>query len=158
MHLSNTPMTDSDMIAARRSAMAILAEGQAQEIADLMARLGEIPPHDEIRRPENGLVMVRARVGGDGSPFNLGEASVTRAAVKLQSGEVGFGYVLGRDHTKARLVALCDALFQSAQHRPDVEQKVLEPLRSRCAAERSRTAEQVAATRVEFFTLVRGED
>ncbi len=66
-------------------------------------------------RAEDGLVMVRGRIGGDGAPFNLGEATVTRAAVRLASGEVGFGYVLGRDREKARLIALCDALLQSDQ-------------------------------------------
>ncbi len=56
--------------------------------------------------------MLRGRIGGDGAPFNVGEATVTRAAVQLASGETGFGYVLGRDREKARLVALCDALWQ----------------------------------------------
>ena len=65
------------------------------------------------RQAESGLVMVRGRIGGDGAPFNLGEATVTRAAVRLASGEIGFGYVLGRDHEKARLIALCDALLQT---------------------------------------------
>ena len=61
--------------------------------------------------------MVRGRIGGDGAPFNVGEATVTRAAVRLASGEIGFGYVLGRDHEKARLIALCDALLQTDRYR-----------------------------------------
>ena len=59
--------------------------------------------------------MVRGRVGGDGAPFNLGEATVSRAAVRLSTGEVGFGYTLGRDGEKAQLIALCDALVQSGE-------------------------------------------
>ena len=54
--------------------------------------------------------MLRGRIGGDGAPFNFGEATVSRCAVRLATGETGFGYVLGRDHEKARLIALCDAL------------------------------------------------
>jgi len=73
--------------------------------------------------------MVRGRIGGDGAPFNLGEATVSRAAVRLATGEVGFGYVLGRDRQKARMIALCDALVQSNEFAEAVETKVL----GRCA-------------------------
>ena len=144
--------------AARRDAMALLVEGGTAELSELLRAIGELPLYEDIRRAESGLVMVRGRIGGDGAPFNLGEASVARAAVRLATGEVGFGYVLGRDHRRARLVALCDALLQSDHYRPAVERHVLEPIRARRAAERKRSAERTAATRVEFFTLVRGED
>jgi alpha-D-ribose 1-methylphosphonate 5-triphosphate synthase subunit PhnG len=102
--------------------------------------------------------MVRGRMGGDGAPFNIGEATVTRAAVRLESGETGFGYVLGRDVHKARLVAVCDALVQTADYRKVVERDVVAPIRERLDAAHERKAEQVAATKVEFFTLARGED
>ena len=72
-----------------------------------------MPAHEDLREAENGLVMVRGRIGGDGAAFNLGETTVTRAAVRLATGEVGFGYTLGRDREKARMIALCDALVQS---------------------------------------------
>jgi len=101
--------------------------------------------------------MVRGRVGGDGAPFNLGEATVSRAAVRLDSGEVGFGYVLGRDGEKARLIALCDALIQSNNHGDALEAGVLSPLREKLLAERERKARQAAATKVDFYTMVRGE-
>ena len=96
-----------------------------------------LPAHEDLREPENGLVMVRGRVGGDGAPFNLGEATVSRAAVRLASGEVGFGYVLGRDGDKARMIALCDAMVQSAEFADAVETKVLAPLREAMQAERT---------------------
>ena len=59
-----------------------------------------------LRRPETGLVMLRGRAGGTGQAFNLGEASVTRCSVRLSDGQVGTGYVLGRDQRKAELVAV----------------------------------------------------
>jgi alpha-D-ribose 1-methylphosphonate 5-triphosphate synthase subunit PhnG len=82
---------------------------------------------------------------------------VSRAAVRLASGETGVGYVLGRDGAKARLIALVDALVQSADFAEPVERDVLAPIRARLSAERQADAERVAATKVEFFTLVRGE-
>jgi alpha-D-ribose 1-methylphosphonate 5-triphosphate synthase subunit PhnG len=101
--------------------------------------------------------MVRGRIGGDGAPFNLGEATVSRAAVRLSTGEVGFGYTLGRDRQKARMIALCDALVQSDEFADAVESQVIAPLRTRMISERNRTAAETAATRVDFYTLVRGE-
>jgi alpha-D-ribose 1-methylphosphonate 5-triphosphate synthase subunit PhnG len=142
----------------RRAAMAVLADSTAAEIAGLVERLGPLPAYDDMRAPENGLVMVRGRIGGDGARFNLGEATVSRAVVRLASGEMGFGYVLGRDRVKARLIALCDALVQTQAFAAAVEDQVIAPLRARLGAERDARARQVAATKVDFFTLVRGED
>jgi alpha-D-ribose 1-methylphosphonate 5-triphosphate synthase subunit PhnG len=137
--------------------MAVLAEATAAEIARLVAGIGTLPIHKELRKAENGLVMVRGRIGGDGAPFNLGEATVSRSAVRLETGEIGFGYVLGRDHAKAQLIAFCDALMQRDEFRDLVERLVATPIRNRLQAARQEKAEQTAATRVEFFTLVRGE-
>ncbi len=99
------------------------------EIAARLAALGP-PAHVELRPVETGLVMLQGRIGGDGAPFNFGEATVTRAAVRIASGEVGFSYVLGRDHDKARLAALCDALWQNEATRDALEREVLAPIRS----------------------------
>jgi alpha-D-ribose 1-methylphosphonate 5-triphosphate synthase subunit PhnG len=140
----------------RRAAMAVLAHSDAADIAGHLDGIA-VPVHEDLRQPENGLVMVRGRIGGDGAPFNLGEATVSRAAVRLATGEVGFGYTLGRDRQKAQMIALCDALIQTADHAVAVETQVLAPLRARVTAERARKAAETAATRVDFYTLVRGE-
>jgi alpha-D-ribose 1-methylphosphonate 5-triphosphate synthase subunit PhnG len=151
-----TASSENGRQAQRQAAMAVLAHSDAADIAD---RLGAIaaPSYEDLREPENGLVMLRGRVGGDGAPFNLGEATVSRAAVRLASGEVGFGYTLGRDRQKARMIALCDALVQSDEFSDAVEAEVLAPLRAALAAEQRRKARETAATRVDFYTLVRGE-
>ena len=142
--------------AQRQAAMAVLAHSDAADIADRLGAIA-VPAHEDLREAENGLVMLRGRIGGDGAPFNLGEATVSRAAVRLASGEVGFGYTLGRDRDKARMIALCDALVQSDQFSDAVEAEVLAPLRAAMIAERRRKARETAATRVDFYTLVRGE-
>jgi len=142
--------------ALRQAAMAVLAHSDVADIADRLGAIA-VPAHEDLREPENGLVMLRGRIGGDGAPFNLGEATVSRAAVRLASGEVGFGYTLGRDRQKARMIALCDALAQSDQFSDAVEANVLAPLRAAMIAEQRRKARETAATRVDFYTLVRGE-
>jgi alpha-D-ribose 1-methylphosphonate 5-triphosphate synthase subunit PhnG len=156
MTVSSENRGDEGRVAQRKAAMAVLAGSSA---ADIAARLQTIalPDHEDLREAENGLVMVRGRIGGDGAPFNLGEATVARAAVRLASGEVGFGYTLGRDSDKARLIALCDALVQSAAFADELESKVIAPLRAAVSARRDRKAAEAAATRVDFYTMVRGE-
>jgi alpha-D-ribose 1-methylphosphonate 5-triphosphate synthase subunit PhnG len=142
--------------AQRKAAMTVLAHSDAAGIASRLDALA-LPDHEILREPENGLVMVRGRIGGDGAPFNLGEATVARAAVRLSTGEVGFGYTLGRDRQKARMIALCDALIQSNEFAEAVEAEVIAPLRAQMIFERDRRAAETAATRVDFYTLVRGE-
>jgi len=145
-----------DMLARRKAAMAVLAHATAAEIVGRLAALS-LPAYENLREAENGLVMLRGRIGGDGAPFNLGEATVSRAAVRLTSGEVGFGYTLGRDREKARMIALCDALVQSDKFADDIETRVIAPLRAAMLVRRSARAAEAAATRVDFYTMVRGE-
>jgi alpha-D-ribose 1-methylphosphonate 5-triphosphate synthase subunit PhnG len=145
-------------VAGRKAMMAALAQARTSEIAAGLAALAEPLDHVELRPAETGLVMVRGRISGDGQPFNVGEATVARAVVRLASGEVGFSYLLGRDRERARLAAICDALWQNEAKRAAIERHVLAPIRARADAERARQQEQTAATRVDFFTLVRGED
>src|SRR4030095_16224905 len=144
---------ESDGQTRRKAAMAVLAHAEATDIAGHLTALA-LPAHESLREPENGLVMVRGRIGGDGAPFNLREATVSRAAVRLSTGEVGFGYTLGRDRLKAQMIALCDALVQSHEFAAAVEAKVLAPLRTAVTARQNRKAAKTAATRGGFYTLV----
>ncbi|BAT59113.1 alpha-D-ribose 1-methylphosphonate 5-triphosphate synthase subunit PhnG [Variibacter gotjawalensis] len=128
------------------------------EMAELMAALTlcNAPLADDMRAPETGLVMARGRIGGDGAAFNVGETTVTRAAVTCE-GISGFAYHLGRDSAKARAAATIDALWQSPSHRDAVENAIA-PIAHRLATEGDARARRTAATRVNFFTMVRGED
>ena len=148
--------TENDQQAQRKAVMAVLAHSEASEISGHLDTIA-LPDHENLREPENGLVMVRGRIGGDGAAFNLGEATVSRAAVRLSTGEIGFGYTLGRDGEKARMIALCDAMVQSDQFADVVEARVIAPLRAAISAKQNRRAAEAAATRVDFYTLVRGE-
>jgi alpha-D-ribose 1-methylphosphonate 5-triphosphate synthase subunit PhnG len=151
-----TVMQENSTQAQRKAAMAVLAHSAATDIACRLDAIA-LPAHENLREAENGLVMVRGRIGGDGAPFNLGEATVARAAVRLSSGEIGFGYTLGRDGEKARMIALCDALIQTRDHAGTIEMQVVAPLRAAMMARQNQRAAEAAATRVDFYTMVRGE-
>lgn len=147
-----------EKIETRQGWMGLLARAPADALARLWeeAALG-MPQHDWLRPPETGAVMVRGRAGATGDAFNLGEMTVTRCAVRLADGRDGHAYVQGRDKAHARRAALADALMQGAEAAV-VRDKVLAPLAEAEAERRAARARRAAATKVEFFTMARGED
>ncbi len=140
---------------ARQYWMSLLAKAPEGVLGQLWAAAGIEVAHEWLRPPETGAVMVRGRAGGTGAPFNLGEMTVTRCALRLGAGQVGHAYVAGRSHAKARIAALCDALMQDERHAPAVRAAVLAPLAEAAAEARAALAAKAAATRVEFFTVAR---
>ena len=140
----------------RQQAMALLAQASGRRLGELWAAWPDRPPYHRVRGPETGLVMVRGRAGGGGNPFNLGEATVTRATVRLEGDEIGHAYCLGRDGDKVVIAACFDALLQ--RDPSAVEALVLAPLRAELAAADQLKRDETAATRVDFFTMVRGDD
>ncbi|CAA7616885.1 phosphonate C-P lyase system protein PhnG [Magnetospirillum sp. UT-4] len=139
----------------RRRWMGVLAKAAPAEIAAAWHRLASPPAYALLRRPEIGLVMVRGRAGGDGGAFNLGEMTVTRCSVRLPSGIVGHAWVAGRAPAHAERAAVIDALLQQGDATLGPEIDRLEALQ---AERRTLAARKAAATRVDFFTMVRGED
>ncbi|WP_128515489.1 phosphonate C-P lyase system protein PhnG [Tabrizicola thermarum] len=146
-------MTDASPL-ARKSWMATLAKAPPARLAALFP---DLPPHHVLRQPEIGAVMVRGRVGGTGAAFNLGEMTVTRASIRLATGEVGHAWVQGRDRAHALRAAAVDALMQTGAA-ADLAMRVLKPLAAEAEAARAARAAKAAATKVDFFTMVRGED
>ena len=147
----------SDPNASRKNWLGLLAKSPAADVAALWADLEITPDYTVLRNPEIGGVMVRGRAGAVGAPFNLGEMTVTRASIKLSDGTVGHGYVQGRSKDHALQAALIDALMQT-DAADVIEAKVLSPLRNALANLKIERAAKAAATKVDFFTMVRGED
>ncbi|MEM5521727.1 phosphonate C-P lyase system protein PhnG [Sulfitobacter sp. AS59] len=147
----------SDPNASRKSWLGLLAKSAASDVARHWAALNRVPEYTVLRSPEIGGVMVRGRAGAVGAAFNLGEMTVTRASVRLADGTVGHGYVQGRDKDHALHAALVDALMQTGAAET-IEAAVLTPLRDAMTARKTGRAAKAAATKVDFYTMVRGED
>jgi alpha-D-ribose 1-methylphosphonate 5-triphosphate synthase subunit PhnG len=158
---SNTARDDGDAApparAARAKWLALLARATRDELDDAIALCPDAPDFVWLRAPQTGLVLVQGRVGGNGDRFNLGETTVTRCTLRQQDGVVGTGYVLGRDAERAARVARLDALMQMPRHH-DVLASGTGPLATiagRLAATVAQHDADTAASRVEFFTMVR---
>jgi len=140
----------------RREWLSILAKARPAEVIAAWEALEARPGYQALRAPELGLVLVRGRMGGLGDAFNLGEMTVTRAAVRLESGETGLAYVAGRERRHAEYAAAVDAMMQSEALRPQVEAPVIGRLQRAQEERRTLAARKAAATTVDFFTLVTG--
>lgn len=142
----------------RAAWLRVLALAEPEALSDAYQKLSPIPDYRILRAPERGMAMVRARAGGTGIQFNLGEVTVTRCAVALDGDVMGVAYVQGRGGRHAEQAAVLDGLLQLEHWHGRVHSEVIAPL-SRRHEERAKQHAHVAAqTQVEFFTMVRGED
>jgi alpha-D-ribose 1-methylphosphonate 5-triphosphate synthase subunit PhnG len=148
----------ADPHAKRRRWMGVLAKAERADLEAAWQALPDKPEYHWLRMPEIGLAMVRGRIGGNGGPFNLGEMTITRCVVQLTTGNSGYAYVAGRDKRHAELAAVFDALLQAPHWHDRLQNDVVEPLAHAYTRRRQKQSAKVAATRVDFFTLVRGDD
>ncbi|NSX13721.1 phosphonate C-P lyase system protein PhnG [Cupriavidus taiwanensis] len=151
--------------AARAAWLRSLAMAPTEALDGAYQRLAQaqaLPAYRLLRQPESGMAMVRGRAGGTGAQFNLGEITVTRCAVVLEDGAAdapaGVAYVQGRSTRHAEQAAVLDALLQRPAWHQRVRELVLAPLADAHASRAAQAAATAAQTRVEFFTMVRGED
>lgn len=149
------PATDPAMTARQRW-IGVLARAVGDELSRHESALRDAE-YQLIRAPEIGMTLVRGRMGGTGAPFNVGEMSVTRCVVRLADGRTGYSYLAGRDKARAELAALADAHLQGPQQQHWLAQ-LIEPLALAQLKRRADKDAETAASKVEFFTLVRGED
>lgn len=143
---------------ARKAWMSLLAKAPPARLKELWDVSSFSAQKEELlRASEVGAMMVQGRMGGTGAAFNLGEMTVTRCTLKLPCGTTGHSMVQGRDKQHARIAAVTDALMQTNQAM-DVQDEILGHLAAEAGSKAAMRATKAAGTKVEFFTMVRGED
>ena len=140
----------------RQQWLSTLAKAPAEQLINHWQALDMDPEFSWIRPPQTGTVMVQGRSGASGNAFNLGETTVTRCTLSLADNTVGHGYIQGRNKRAAQVIALCDALLQ--QHNVQILTAVVQPLAAAQQKEKDAIKRKASATKVDFFTLVRGEN
>ncbi len=141
--------------------ISVLSKAKPADVSTRLAGIDHLPDYTVIRPAESGAVMVRGRAGGTGGAFNLGEMTVTRCVVQLVDKArpvIGHAYVAGRDKHHAEQAALVDALMQTERWQDEIKAAIIEPLATLAAKAKTERSKKVAATKVNFFTMVRGED
>ncbi|WP_312996812.1 phosphonate C-P lyase system protein PhnG [Leclercia sp.] len=142
----------------RQHWMAVLAHSQPAALTARMSALSLTPAYERIRAPETGLVQIQARMGGTGARYFAGDATLTRTVVRLASGTLGYSYLLGRNKTHAEQCAVIDALLQEAPHFQTLMETLIAPLEADRAARLAARQAEINTSRVDFFTLVRGDN
>jgi len=145
-------------ISTRQRWMRVLAHSQPAALSARMSAMSLAPDYDTLRAPEIGLVQIQARMGGTGERFFAGDATLTRAAIRLNSGTLGYSYVLGRDKAHAERCAVIDALLQEQPYFQTLMETLIAPLEADRAARIAARQAEVNTSRVDFFTLVRGDN
>jgi alpha-D-ribose 1-methylphosphonate 5-triphosphate synthase subunit PhnG len=142
----------------RQKWMSVLARADFAELERRWQSMSITTDYTVLRPAEIGMVMLRGRVNGNGSPFNMGEATVTRCSIKMESGEIGSSYILGRNKQHAELAALIDGELLRGQNNQHLADELLNPLDELEQRRQLSKQNKAAKTKVDFFTFVRGED
>lgn len=140
----------------RKDWLGIIAHADKADMCAKWRALGLDVDAKWLRGPEIGLLPMQARMGNTGSKFLFGDATITRAVVEVAK-KAGYAFILGRNKQAAKYAALIDALMQDSAHHTQIKEVVLEPLAQSTQAKHTKQKRAVAETKVDFFTMVRGE-
>ena len=144
------------MIEKRKFWMSLLATSNQSDLLNLWEQKKIRVNYVWLRTPEIGSIMAQGRMGVTGDKFNIGEVTITRCSLKLNCGTIGHSYVQGRSKKKAEISALCDALMQTKMSK-EINKNIIIPLEKIKKDNKDKILSKAEATKVDFFTLVRGE-
>jgi len=158
----NSQKDDFQPAKKRQQLLSVLSVSELSAIQSYWQALSISPRYSLLKAPEVGMTMVRAKTGGTGQAFNMGEMTVTRTVIRLndinaQNDVIGFGYTAGRNTQKSELIAVIDACFQLSEYAASITKLLLQPLQQLRQQQKNQQTAQVSATKVNFFTMVRGE-
>lgn len=144
--------------AARQHWMRLFALAPADSLQQGLRELRDIPTYSLLRPTETGLVMMQARIGNTANPFHVGEGLVSRCSLLLDNTYTGHAWILGENCQHAEIAALLDALCQHPAHQDAVCNTLVPRLEAQRTERVRQEAAAIAPTKVDFFTMVRGED
>ena len=149
---------NSDTVAERQRRMSILARASYQDVLTLWNKNPIELEYSIIREPEIGMVQIRGKMGNVGDKFNVGDATMTRASVLLETGEIGHCYMLGRNVKQALLASRIDAVMQIEKYKDMLNIQIINPLENIYKTTKQKQKKEAQTSKVDFFTLERGEE
>lgn len=143
--------------ARRQHWMSVLARADWADIEHRWKSVGIDLPYTILREPEIGLAQIRGKMANKGDVFNVGDTTITRASVQFKNDVVGHCYTMGRNLDKALTCAVIDGVLQHDQHNQVVMDAVIAPLQQAFIEKRKHRKQEIETSKVDFFTLVRGD-
>lgn len=141
----------------RKTWMGLLSCADPDDLATIRKNLDSLIDYIYIIKPETGMIMVQAKADGSKQRFNLGEAMVSRCILKVKEQYLGTSWIMGSNIKHAELAALFDALLQDPEYKKKLHTPLIEFLRKKAETKDRDLARDAVDTKVEFFTLKRGE-
>jgi alpha-D-ribose 1-methylphosphonate 5-triphosphate synthase subunit PhnG len=134
----------------RRTRILVLeGGGLARRLANEVRAAAKV---EELKAPDEGLVMLKLREGGKRGLFNLGEALVTEALARIGA-TIGRGIVLGREPALAADLAAIDAAYGARLALVESWEPILAEAEARIEAGEEERRRSIAATKVAFETM-----
>ena len=147
----------TDKKSQRQQNLSVLAKASLATMLEYWQQINVDATFEFLKKPEVGMAMVRAQAGAGCENFNMGEMTMTRCVIRLDSDEIGYGFVAGRSKKKSELIAVIDACWQKDSLQKIIEEKIIEPLYALQVNRAQKTSENTKTSKVNFFTMVRGE-
>ena len=141
----------------RKDWISLLSSAEPSHLEAVRRKLNSSIDYTYITRPETGMIMVRAKADGSKARFNLGEVTISRCVLEVKQKYLGVSWVMGSDLKHAELAALFDGLLQDPEYHKELIISLIKMLKEKQKAKDETLARDVADTKVEFFTLKRGE-
>lgn len=143
---------------SRQGWMRLLALAPEKMLQEHLAPLAQKINYVYLRKPELGLLMLEGKT--QATRFNLGEMLVTRCSIRLHEPKdvQGFSWIAGNRPEHAFLAALGDALMQVSTHADALHRGLFAAIRTYEKKRALLHRQKFAPSRVQFFTMVRGED
>ncbi len=151
----------------RQRWMRAFALSDTKTLEEALRNISPLPHYSYLRKPESGMIMLEGKAGSTGQRFNLGEMLVTRCAIALSiEGETekspakyeGHAYVMGNNPRHAAMAAVLDALMQDPKFTDHLEESLVSVIVEKHNKKQEAKAATTAASKVDFLTMVRGED
>jgi len=141
----------------REDWIGLLGSADPTDLESALEKLNHPIEFNHIVKPETGMLMVQAKADGTNSRFNLGEITISKCILEINGQYMGAGWTMGTNLRHAELAALFDGLFQDPLFQETLNQTLIPLLKEKQQAKNDRRLKDAADTKVEFFTLKRGE-
>ncbi|MFH2058198.1 MAG: phosphonate C-P lyase system protein PhnG [Pseudomonadota bacterium] len=150
-------MTIKKEVINRKDWIGLLGSADPADLESALEKLNPTLEYTHIVKPETGMLMVQAKADGSNGRFNLGEITISKCILQINGQYMGAGWTMGSNLRHAELAALFDGLFQDPVFQKTLDNTLIPLLKEKQQALNDCRLKDAADTKVEFFTLKRGE-
>ena len=141
----------------RETWIGLLGSADLTDLESAVEKFKSPVAYEHIVKPETGMLMVQAKADGSDARFNLGEITVSKCILNVRGQYLGAGWIMGSDLRHAELAALFDGLLQDPEYYQVLIQTLIPVLIEKQKSRNESLLKDAADTKVNFFTLKRGE-